>query len=147
MRRIQGSFLYLRWISFRLNFFQRLNFAKKALYCVLAVFLNPPLLWYFPKSGFSFGWSKNVRWLKSRTLLEEKPGPLPTGKGRISKRVFQEKKACQIFRKTNISHPLIRKRTCAYQRVRNVCFWKIWHALFFWNMRFEIRPFALTLTS
>ena len=29
-------------------------------------------------------------------------------KGRILKRVFQEYKACQIFRKTNISYPLIR---------------------------------------
>ena len=29
-------------------------------------------------------------------------------KGRISKRVFQENKARQIFRKTNISYPLIR---------------------------------------
>ena len=32
-------------------------------------------------------------------------------KGRISKRAFQEKKARQIFRKMNISHPLIRTRT------------------------------------
>ena len=31
-------------------------------------------------------------------------------KGRISKRVFQEKKACRIFRKTNISYSLIRTR-------------------------------------
>ena len=31
-------------------------------------------------------------------------------KGRISKRVFQENKARQIFRKTNISYPLIRTR-------------------------------------
>ena len=31
---------------------------------------------------------------------------------RISKRVFQENKARQIFRKTNISYPLIRTRTC-----------------------------------
>ena len=29
-------------------------------------------------------------------------------KGRISKRVFQENKASQIFRKTNVSYPLIR---------------------------------------
>ena len=29
-------------------------------------------------------------------------------KGRISKRVFQENKARQIFRKRNISYPLIR---------------------------------------
>ena len=44
-------------------------------------------------------------------------------KGRVSKRVFQENKACQIFRKTNISYPLIRTRTFAYQGVRNVTFW------------------------
>ena len=31
--------------------------------------------------------------------------------GRISKRVFQENKARQIFRETNISYPLIRTRT------------------------------------
>ena len=43
-------------------------------------------------------------------------------KWRISKRVFQENKARQIFRKTNISYPLIRTRTCVYQGVRNVCF-------------------------
>ena len=43
-------------------------------------------------------------------------------KGRISKRVFQENKARQIFRKTNISDPLVRTRTCAYQGVRNVHF-------------------------
>ena len=28
----------------------------------------------------------------------------------------------RIFRKTNISYPLIRTRTCAYQRIRNVSF-------------------------
>ena len=43
-------------------------------------------------------------------------------KGRISKRVFQENKARQIFRKTNISYPLIRTPACAYQGVRNVRF-------------------------
>ena len=32
-------------------------------------------------------------------------------KGRISKWVFQENKACQIFRKVNISYPLIRTFT------------------------------------
>ena len=32
-------------------------------------------------------------------------------KGRISKRVFQENKAHQILRKTNISYALIRTRT------------------------------------
>ena len=32
-------------------------------------------------------------------------------KGRILKQVFQENKACQIFRKTKISYPLIRTHT------------------------------------
>ena len=43
-------------------------------------------------------------------------------KGRISKRVFQEKKARQIFRKTNIFYSLIRTRTPPYQTVKNVRF-------------------------
>ena len=36
--------------------------------------------------------------------------------------MFQENKARQIFRKMNISYPLIRTRTRAYQGVRNICF-------------------------
>ena len=47
-------------------------------------------------------------------------------KGRISKRVFQENNARQIFRKTNIS----------YQGVRKFVFQKTWSALFSWNTRF-----------
>ena len=43
-------------------------------------------------------------------------------KVRISKQVFQENKARQIFQKTIISNPLIGKRTCAYQWVRNAPF-------------------------
>ena len=39
-----------------------------------------------------------------------------------AKRVFQENKARQVFRKTNISYPLIRTRTCAYQGVTDVRF-------------------------
>ena len=45
-------------------------------------------------------------------------------KGRISKQMLQENKARQIFRKTNISYPLIRTRMCTYQGVRNVQFSK-----------------------
>ena len=47
-------------------------------------------------------------------------------KGRISKWVFQENKACQIFRKTNMSYPVINTRMCAYQGVRNVRFSENW---------------------
>ena len=43
-------------------------------------------------------------------------------KGRISKRVFQESKARQIFRTTNIPYSLIRTRMCAYQGLKNVRF-------------------------
>ena len=39
-------------------------------------------------------------------------------KEQISKQVFQENKAREIFRKTNISYPLIRTRMCAYVCVR-----------------------------
>ena len=46
---------------------------KNALYCVLAVFLNPSLLWHFAKVNFLFSWSRNLRYLKRRTLLEADP--------------------------------------------------------------------------
>ena len=39
---------------------------------------------------------------------------------RISKRAIKENKTRQIFRKINISYPLIRTRTCTDQGVRNV---------------------------
>ena len=51
---------------------------KTALHCVSAVFLNPPLLWYFSKSNFLFG--RNVRCLKNRIIVEADPGPFITGK-------------------------------------------------------------------
>ena len=60
---------------------------------------------------------------------------------RIWKRVFQENKARQIFRKTNISYLLIRTRTCAYQGVTNIplsenlkCFVFLKHP--FWDLLF-----------
>ena len=63
-------------------------------------------------------------------------------KERISKQVFQENKARQIFRKTNISYPLIRSRRCAYQGVRNVCFSENLACFFlknpFWDLPFYL---------
>ena len=58
-------------------------------------------------------------------------------KWRTSKWVFQENKARQIFRKTNISHPLIRTRKIS----ENLAYF-----VFLRNTRFEIRPFALLPT-
>ena len=46
---------------------------KNALYCVLAVLINPSLLWHFAKVNFLFSWSRNLRCLKRRTLLEADP--------------------------------------------------------------------------
>ena len=46
---------------------------ENALYCVLAVLINPSLLWHFAKVNFLFSWSRNLRCLKRRTLLEADP--------------------------------------------------------------------------
>ena len=64
-------------------------------------------------------------------------------KGRILKQVFQENKALQIFRKTNISYPLIRTRTCAYQGVRNVRFSENLACFVFLKHPFLDSPFCL----
>ena len=65
-------------------------------------------------------------------------------KGRISKRVFNESKARQNFRKINISYLLIRTRACAYQEVRNVCFFENFGVLCF--LLFSILLNDMTLT-
>ena len=67
--------------------------------------------------------------------------------GRISKQVFQENKACQIFPKTNIFYSLIHTCTCACQGVKMLVFRKMWRALFSWSTHFEIRPLALLPTK
>ena len=43
-------------------------------------------------------------------------------KGESQGGCFKKTNCSQIFRKRNISYPLIRTRTCAYQGVRNVRF-------------------------
>ena len=57
-----------------------------------------------------------------------------------------------LFRKTNISYPMIRARTCAYQRVRNVrfsenlaCFVFLKHP--FWNLPFYLITDGMSLFS
>ena len=70
-------------------------------------------------------WRKNLRLYSS--LIRQK--------GRISKRVFQENEARQIFRKTDIS--------CAYQGARNVCFLENWACLVFLKHPFWDSPFCL----
>ena len=67
-------------------------------------------------------------------------------KEQISKRVFQENKARQIFRKTNISYPMILTRTFASQGVKKCSFFGKFSALFSWNTSFKFRPFALSPT-
>ena len=71
-------------------------------------------------------------------------------KGRISKQVLIENKARQVFRKTNISYPLIRTRICAYQGVRNVRFSEYLACFFFLVtpvLRFALLPYSDELTA
>ena len=68
-------------------------------------------------------------------------------RGRISARVFQENKARQIFRKTNIFYSLIRTRTCAYQGVKNVRFWENLACFVFLEHPFWDSPFCLITDS
>ena len=58
------------------------------------------------------------------TILMDKQSKLAGNKEkrRISKRLFQENKARQIFRKTNSPYSLMRAGTCVYQGIRNVRF-------------------------
>ena len=84
--------------------FSILKFSPGTSYCI------------FPKMQFSL--STHSLLLCDWYFVHDK------AKGRISKRVLQENESRQIFRKTNISYPLIRTRTriWAYQGVRNVRF-------------------------
>ena len=65
-------------------------------------------------------------------------------KGRISKQVFQENKAHQIFQKMNISYPVICTHMCAYQGVRNVHLFRKFDVLCFLEtpvLRFVLLPY------
>ena len=53
--------------------------------------------------------------------LSDKPHIVGNESGLVSERLLQENKSRQ-FPKNNISYPLIRTRTCAYQGVRNGSF-------------------------
>ena len=73
---------------------------------------------YFQEAQRQFSRTITCRWktMTTQVLLQHVGNK---AKGRISKRVFQEHKARQIFQKRNISYPLIRTLTCVYQGVRN----------------------------
>ena len=82
---------------------------------------------------------------KHPTLTKGKTSQLVRNeaKGWISKRVLQEHKARQTVPNTNISSPLIRTRTCAYQGVRNVRFSGNWACFVFLKYSFWDSPFCL----
>ena len=52
-------------------------------------------------------------------------------KGHISRRLFQENQVCQILRKANISYPLIRAPTFAYQGGKRCSFFEKFDMLCF----------------
>ena len=63
----------------------------------------------------------SVRPIRSLKFLHRDDYVSNKVKGRISRRRQQENNARQIFRKTNICHPLIRPRTRAYQEGGKKC--------------------------
>ena len=86
--------------------------------------MNPANIYLFKVNNNVWNMVKvnsNTGWL--RLPLRQWPKFVGNkAKGRISKRVLQEKKACQIILKANISYLLLRTLTYAYQRVRNFRF-------------------------
>ena len=69
-------------------------------------------------------------------------------KDRTSKRVFQENKARQIFRKNkHILPPVTQRYVCVSGDKKCLLFRRICRALFSWNARFEVLPFALLPTN
>ena len=68
-------------------------------------------------------------------VIMQKGESLTGGNKKMMHAKFPEKRA--------ILTPLIRTRTCTYQGVRNVCFRKIWGALFSYYFRLEICAFTL----
>ena len=80
-----------------------------------------------------------------RSLGDKKQGIIVGNKAkeRISKRVFQEKKARQIFRKTNIFYPLVSSRTRACQGLKKVGFPENLTCFVFLKHPFSNSPFCL----
>ena len=69
-----------------------------------------------PGSIFQMLASLKLNKVRKRYFVDNK------AKVQISRWRQQENKARQIFRKTNISYPLMRTRTCVYQGIRNLRF-------------------------
>ena len=68
-------------------------------------------------------------------------------KWQISKRLLQENKACQIFRKNEHFLPPDIHTCVGVSGVRNVRFLENLACFVFFNIRFEIRPFSLLPTN
>ena len=103
-------------------------------------FFGPPSPAPFIKKWKTMAWN-NVKIFFYISMLKHIVGN--KAKRQISKRVFQENKARQFFRKTNISYPLIRIRTRTYQGVRNVRFSENLTFFVFLKHPFWDSPFCL----
>ena len=99
-----------------------------------------PFFWKITRMPLLSRIDHDLLFVKRKRLILKttQPGEQYVGnkvKGRISKRMLQENKACQIFLKTNISYSI--------QGIRIFVFRKLWRALFSCNTR----PFALLPTN
>ena len=109
--------------------------------CFINGFFHTIPHWIFQFDGYSDGTLKKRRaWIFAISYFYYSTNKV---KVRISKWVFQENKACQMFRKTNISYTLMRTRTCAYLGVKNVCFSENLACFVFLKHLFLDSPFCL----
>ena len=140
-------YLWIRWLfclqGDRRAMFSRLDMVYQRRY-------NTKFPWFIEKLRFCLKetfWMMKYWKMLHRTSYKQMSENFEfvgnKAKERISKRVFQENKARQIFRKTNISYSLIRTRTCAYQGVRNVCFSENLTCFVFLKHPFWDSPFCL----
>ena len=68
-------------------------------------------------------------------------------KGKSQNGCFEKTKDAKFSEKRTFFYPLIRIHVAVSGGKKMFVFRKIWRALFSWNTRFEIRPFALLLTK
>ena len=118
------------------SYFAKINFPMVVNFD--GTFKNELMLFYFIEDYLSYVTQRNAKTLLWISLVIRQKGESQNG--------CFKKTSMPNFPKNEHFLPLIRTRRCAYQGLRNVVFWKIWCALYSWNTRFEIRPFALLPT-
>ena len=114
------------------QYYEKLDFCKSVYKFFLTITRKPVYSCFYWEDSH---WIKNIS-----SVIRQK--------GESQNECFKKTNHVKFSEKNpNVSYRLIRTRTRAYQGVKNVRFFrKICLALFSWNIRFEMRPFALLPT-